>query len=130
MGSRFGARALIVVLLAVSIGVAIGYMSYSAGVAHGLDESGRLAALPSGSASGTNVPYVYVWPRPWGFGFGFFPFFFILLWFFLLRGLFWGGRRGWRTWDGGGVPPRFEEWHRRAHEQDASLRPAPGSQQA
>ena len=46
------------------------------------------------------VPVV-IWPRPWGFGFGFFPFFplMILFWLFVLRGLFWRGawhRRGCR----------------------------------
>lgn len=121
------ARTLLVVLLAASAAATIGYMAYGAGVAHGLAESGRLAALPGGGP-GTNVPYVYVWHRPWGFGFGFFPFFFILLWFFLLRGLFWRGRRGWGGWYDGGVPPRFEEWHRRAHAQDPSLHTAPGNQ--
>jgi hypothetical protein len=35
-----------------------------------------------------------MWHRPWGFGFGFFPFFFILLCFFLLRRAFWGPALG------------------------------------
>jgi hypothetical protein len=60
--------------------------------------------------------------RPWGFGFGFFPFFLIVLCFFLLRRAFWGPR--WRQpYYRDGIPPRFEEWHRRAHERDAQ----PGS---
>jgi hypothetical protein len=67
------------------------------------------------------VPVVAVWPRPWGFGFGFFPFFplfFILFWAFVLRGMFWRG--GWRGRGCGydGVPPAFDEWHRRAHEKE------------
>ena len=38
----------------------------------------------------------------------------------LVRGLFWrgwcaGGRGSWKT----GVPPAFEEWHRRAHQSEA-----------
>jgi len=65
-----------------------------------------------------------MWHRPWGFGF--FPFFFVLLCFFLVRRAFWGGpRRGWHHYRDG-VPPRFEEWHRRAHERDAQP-PAPGA---
>ena len=106
-------RAIVGVLAALVLAAAVGVMAYNAGVAHGLAESGRLAAAPGGPGS-----YVYVWPRPWGFGF--FPFFLLLLGFFLVRRLLWGGR----GWGGGhyydGVPPRFEEWHRRVHQQDAS----------
>ena len=42
---------------------------------------------------------------------------FVLFWFVLLRAVFWGGR--YRRWCGHyptGVPPAFDEWHRRAHE--------------
>jgi hypothetical protein len=112
MSDRFGFRLAvgIVVLAAVA---AVGFYSYNLGLAHGIAESGRAIAVPGGS-----VPLVAVWPRPWGFGFGFFPFFplfFILFWVFVLRGMFW--RRGWRGRRYGydGVPPAFEEWHRRAH---------------
>jgi hypothetical protein len=120
MANRFDARLLIGVLLAVAAAAGIGVTAYNAGVAHGLAQ-GAAAAGTAGAAA----PYVYGW-RPWGFGFGFFPFFFLLLWFFALRGLFWRGwRGGWGPGDGG-VPPRFEEWHRRAHERDAA-RPATGA---
>lgn len=75
----------------------------------------------------------------WGFGWGFGPFgflrcliplFFFFLLFALLRGLFWrrwGGGWGHRHWGPGpgqGVPPPFEEWHKRAHEQTP---PAPSA---
>jgi hypothetical protein len=66
-----------------------------------------------------------------GFGFGFLrcliPLFFLFLLFGLLRFVFrpwrWGGGHwgGWRGGPGGqgpwghGVPPHFEEWHKRAH---------------
>jgi hypothetical protein len=62
--------------------------------------------------------------RPFGF-FGFlFPLAFLFLAFAALRFLFgrrrWGWRRGWVGHEygpgGTGVPPMFEEWHRRAHE--------------
>jgi hypothetical protein len=95
-------------LLLIAALAGVGYYSYSAGVAHGIVESGRAGA-------GGAAPVVVV-PR-WGFGFPFFPFFFILLWIFLLRGLFWRGRRWGRGCGygyGSGVPPQFEEWHRRA----------------
>ena len=110
-----------IVLLAIATMVGVGYYAYNAGVAHTIVESGRAAA--------GGAPPVAVWPR-WGFGFGFFPFFpvffFILVWVVLLRGLLWRGRR----WGGGcgygygsGVPPQFEEWHRRAHGQAGSQQP-------
>jgi len=104
-------------LVTVAAAVAIG--SYNAGVAHGLVESGRMiAAAPAGS------PFMYVWPRPWGFGFfPIFPILFFLLFFFVARGMLWRGRwhSGWHhRYDG--VPPMFEEWHRRAH---ASQPPSP-----
>ena len=126
MNNRTLLRALAVVALAVAAAAAIGIGAYNAGVAQGMAESSRaVAAQPGG------VPYVYVWPRPWGFGFGFFPFFlFVVFLFVVLRGLLWRGawRGGWGCRYGGGVPPAFEEWHRRAHEQQATPRPsAPGT---
>ena len=99
----------------VLLGVATGIVAYNIGLSHGLAQ-GAMAQAPSGVP-----PFAYYgWYRPWGFGFGF-PFFllFVFLWFGLLRGLWWGGPR-WRHRyyiDGRGVPPAFDEWHRRAHEQ-------------
>ena len=114
MGGRFAFRWLIgFVMVAALAGVA--FYSYNLGVAQGVAQgvAERVAAAPGA----TGVPVV-IWPRPWGFGFGFFPFFpflFILFWFFILRGLFWRGAWG-RGCGYGGVPPAFDEWHRRAHE--------------
>ncbi|MCA1553965.1 MAG: hypothetical protein LC737_06265 [Chloroflexi bacterium] len=103
--------ALLVIVLAVGIGVSV----YNAGVAQGLAESGKIVAPATG------VPYVGVpfFFRPWGFGFGLFGWLFPLLFFFLifglLRGLFWRGRwGGHRHWESG-LPPAFDEWHRREH---------------
>jgi hypothetical protein len=123
MGSR--GRTVFIVLLAASAAAAIGFWSYNAGVAQGMVEAWRMAAATPGGA----VPaYPYMWHRPWGFGFGFFPFgfLFVLLWFFAIRGLFWRRSRWWGDHDRG-IPRRFEEWHRRAHEQDRSVGPAPGT---
>ena len=114
-------------LLLVATVAGVGYYAYSAGVVHGIAESEH--AAPGGG------PPVVVWPR-WGFGFGFFPFFpvffFILIWFLLLRGLFWRGR-GWSRgcgWGyGSGVPPQWEEWHKRAHGQPGAP-PVSGSSKA
>ncbi len=100
---------------AIALLAVVGVYAYNIGVAHGLAESGRFAVAP-----GAGVPVGPWWPRPWGFGF--FPFFpvfpllFLLFAFVIARALFWRG-----AWHGrgycGGVPPAFDEWHRRAHAQ-------------
>jgi hypothetical protein len=46
--------------------------------------------------------------------------FFLAFWFVVIRMAigrrrWWGGPRGYYGYDGHGVPPMFEEWHRRAH---------------
>jgi hypothetical protein len=104
------------VLIAALVIVAAGMVAagaYNAGVAHGIAEGGHALAPAPGA-----LPYVYVWPRPWGFGFfPVFPLFFLFLLFFLVRRSLWRGpwRGGW-TYRYDGVPPMFDEWHRRAHE--------------
>ena len=113
MGRRFGVQLLLgFVMLAMLAGV--GVYTYNLGVAHGITVSAPVSA-PGGA------PPVVFYPRPWGFGFGFFPFFpfVILFWIFVVRGLFWRGRWGGRGYGCGGVPPAFDEWHRRAHAQQA-----------
>ena len=124
---RYAYRWLIGLVMLVAL-AGVGFYSYNLGLAHGVAESTRIVAAPGGT-----VPVVAYWPRPWGFGFGFFPFFpllFILFWIFVLRGLFWRGaawRRGYGYGYGcgsGGVPPAFDDWHRRAHaQQDAPPTP-------
>ena len=109
-------RAMAIGALILVAAAAIGIGAYNAGVAQGIAESGRMIAPAVGT------PDVYVWPRPWGFGFfPFFPIFFFLVFFLVMRGLLWRGRwhDGWRYRDGG-VPPAFEEWHRRAHAAQSS----------
>ena len=102
-------------MVAVLMAVGIGAGAYQAGVAHGL-----ALQIPAGTTPEAAAPYYYYgygWHRPWGFGI-FFPFFFVFLWLVVLRGIFGGGRRRWhhyRHWDE--MPSRFDEWHRRAHEQ-------------
>jgi hypothetical protein len=115
----FGVLLTLVLLAGVATA---GYYAYQMGVAQGLADSGKLVVPEAGARV-----YPYYGPhfgpffhRPFGFGLlgCLFPLFFILLFFGLLRGLFWGGGRwGWRHhghWDKG-APPMFEEWHRRAH---------------
>jgi hypothetical protein len=120
MGHRFGWIAAVVV---AGIAIAAGAIGYHVGVAHTL----AIAAPPPG-ATGAVVPYM--WYRPWGFGFGFGPLFFLLLFFLVLRPLVWGGFYGRRACyrHAGGIPPRFEEWHRRAHAQMNDQNGAPAAQ--
>ena len=89
MGDRFWFRLLLGAALVAAL-AAVGVYTYGLGVAHGIAQSGQLVAAP-----GSGAPVV-IWPRPWGFGFGFFPFFplMILFWIFVARALFW--RRAWR----------------------------------
>jgi hypothetical protein len=123
----------LLVLLLIAGAVSLGVYAYNAGVAQGLAESGKLAALTPEEGARLS-PYFYggpFWhPRPFGFGFFgcFGPLFFILLIFLLVRGLVWGGPwgrgHGWRhgPWDRG-VPPMFDEWHRQAHSQGTEQTP-------
>ena len=120
MDNRSLFRALAIGALVIAAGAAIGVGAYNAGVAQGIALGGALAAPP---AVAPYPVYPYMWYRPSGFGF--FPFFLLLVLFFIIaRGLAWRGRwrDGWR-YRHDGVPPAFEEWHRRAHAE----RPAPST---
>jgi hypothetical protein len=86
--------------LLVLTAVAVGMLSFNAGVSHGL----ALSAAPP-----------YYWHRGWGWGFGVGPIFVLLFWFMMFgvfRALLWGGgyRRRW-------YPRDLEGWHRRMHEE-------------
>jgi hypothetical protein len=117
MNPRIVLRVLFALVVVAAI-VGIGVYAYNLGVAQGLAESGKLATPSAGFAphSYYGGPFFF---RPFGFGLAgcLFPLLFVCLIFALLRGLFWhkhwGGHHG--HW-GKGVPPMFEEWHRRAHE--------------
>ena len=112
MSNRSLVRMLAIAALVVATAVAIAIGAYNAGVTQGIAQSG---ALTASAGPPPYAVYPYMWYRPWGFGFfPIFPFFFVLLFFFAVRGLFWrGGRNWWARYDR--VPPAFEEWHRRAH---------------
>jgi hypothetical protein len=100
MGNRFGYRVMVGLVIVATLAT-VGFYSYNLGVGEGIARSGQAVAAPAG----TGVPVVF-YPRPWGFGFGFFPFFplMILFWVFVLRGLFWRGR-----WAGGGRGCRYDD---------------------
>jgi hypothetical protein len=111
------------VLIAAVAGVA--FFAFQAGVAQG---SPITIESPSGETAPAPYPYYgygYGMPfhRPFGFGLGCFgPLLAFFLVFLAFRFLFWGPRWGWghygpwrRNWGESGVPPMFEEWHKRAH---------------
>ena len=109
--------AVLVVLVLVAGALGVGAYAFQAGVAQGMIESGKVVAPAAGAPF---YPYGPYFGRPFGWGFGplgcLFPLFFFLLFFVLLRGFFWRGRwSGHREWQHG-MPPAFDEWHRRAHE--------------
>ena len=119
-----------VVLIAAITGIA--FFAFNAGVAKG---SPITIQAPSGETSQLPYPYYgygYPFHRPFGAGFGLLgclvPLFLFFLVFGAFRFLFWGPRWGhmhhgpWGAgrWHEGGVPPMFEEWHKRAHEQGPS----------
>jgi hypothetical protein len=130
MNGRFVLGILLVLVLIAGL-VGIGVYAYNVGVDQGLAQSGKLVAPATGVA-----PYpFYGGPfffRPYGFGFGFlgclFPLLFFFLIFALFRGLWWRGYGGWgrshEHWENG-VPPRFEEWHRRSHGENVAQSDAP-----
>jgi uncharacterized BrkB/YihY/UPF0761 family membrane protein len=111
---------IVVAVLVILGAIAVGVTAYNAGVAQGIEESGRAGEVVR-----------VVGPGGWGFPFGFllFPLFFIGF-FFLLRAAFWG-----RRWGGPGPGGRWgsrdemvEQWHRRLHERDVQSGPSPGGE--
>lgn len=116
---------------ALLLAAMVGFAAFQAGVERGIEQSGKIVVAPPSGAQPYPYPYPYPyyhgWHRPWGFGFFFFPLFF-LFWFLIVRGLFWRRRwygPGYGAGYGGGCGPRdrFDEWHRQAHERDASSTP-------
>ena len=114
-------RGLLVAILLLAIVGGAAYFGYNAGIMQGLVE-GRSGVTPPVQIA----PYPYYGMHPFGFGFGalgcIFPFLFFLLIFGVLRGFLgrghWGHgmHHGHGDAEGRGVPPKFEEWHKRAHE--------------
>jgi len=115
-----------VLLLVILVGVGVGIGAYNAGYDHGLAAGGHVTQI--------------VRERPGGFGFVLFPLLFLFLIFFLVRAAFWGRRWGgpghwgpgpsnhgeWKTHGSA----RFEEWHRRQHDQGSGDHPGAGGEPA
>ncbi|HEU0291411.1 MAG TPA: hypothetical protein VFR47_01670 [Anaerolineales bacterium] len=139
MNEKIGLRILSALVLVAAI-AGIGYFAFQAGVAQG---SPITIEAPSGESVPAPYPYYgyrYGMPfhRPYGFGFGFGCFGPLLVLFLIFlaiksfRVLFWGPRWGWghrggygpwgRHWENG-VPPMFDEWHKRSHGQQPDAQP-------
>jgi hypothetical protein len=113
----------VLLVVAVTAGVAgIATYAYQFGVAQGFAQSAKVA-VPGPYPAYPYPGYPYGYPLHGPFGFGFFgllfPILFIFLVFALMRGMFWRRYGGGGHWERG-VPHRFEEWHRRAHESKGS----------
>jgi hypothetical protein len=115
MNDRSPVRALVLVLLLALGAAAVGVTAFNAGVQRGLVDAGRTAVLPEAASR------VYVMTGPWHGGV--FPVVPLVIGFvvvaFLLRAFAWRGRGGCGPYRGHGVPPAFDEWHRRAHDRMA-----------
>jgi len=130
-------------LLLIGLATVGGFMAYRAGVAQGVIQAPAVAtAISKAAENGQAAPIPpMMYGRGYGYGygypmighpFGFFPFgaicgsiLFLFLFFGVMRMIFFRGmmHRGWeghkhgpwgRHWENG-VPPMFEEWHKRAH---------------
>ena len=126
MSGRFFPRVLFALLILAGV-AGIGFYGYQLGLAQGAAQSTATGAAAAGAVG----PYWY--PHPvfpfWGFG-CLIPLFFGLLILGGMRAMFWRGHMmghgGWRgRWSESGVPPMFEEWHNRAHEQKAGTSTEP-----
>jgi hypothetical protein len=115
-----------VLLVAVLGGIAIGIGAYNAGVSHGLAQADHATQVVRVVGPGFGFP----------FGLFLFPLFFLGV-FALARGVF--GRHRWagpghEHWWSGSVPEgrraRFEDWHRRQHDQAAGDHPGAGGEPA
>ncbi|MBI5351687.1 MAG: hypothetical protein HZB50_03520 [Chloroflexi bacterium] len=130
---------LIGLLLLIGLIVGGGAMAYRAGIAQGISQSPAVAtAISKAAESGQVAPAVPPMMYGRGYGLGFYPMmghrffmfpfgaicgsiFFLFLFFGLLRMVFFRGMHHhghhgpWgKDWEGG-VPPMFNEWHKRAH---------------
>jgi hypothetical protein len=129
MNGKVGLRILSALVLVAAI-AGIAFFAFQAGVAKG---SPVTIEAPAGqTAPVAPYPYGYGYGmrfyHPFGFGFGCFGILIPLFLFFLaakaFRMLFWGSRWGYmgphhgpwrRDWGERGVPPMFDEWHKKAH---------------
>ncbi|MBC7875651.1 MAG: hypothetical protein H7Y59_00655 [Anaerolineales bacterium] len=132
------------VLLLLGLIAAGGFMAYRAGEAQGVMQAPAVATAISQAAENGQVapvpPMMYQngYGHGYGYGrhhFGFFPFgicgsiLFLFLFFGFMKMIFFRGwHGGWghhnhgpwsKNWENG-VPSRFDEWHKRAHDEKSA----------
>jgi len=113
-----------VVLLMFPLAAGVGVFTYNLGLEHGVAQSAPVVASP-GPSPDAAPPVVFY--RPYHFHWGFTPvpflmLFWVFVFFLFLRRMWWGPRwyrRGYYYGYHDRIPPEFEEWHRRAHGQQA-----------
>ena len=124
-------------LLFLGLIAGAGAFGYKAGMAQGIQQAPDVAAAIEKAAENGQVapisPMIYGYGYPQFYGFGHphffnpfaaicFSFLFLFLFFGAMKMLFfrrmrhgWGHHGPWRKdWEGG-VPPMFNDWHKRAH---------------
>lgn len=99
-------------LLALAFTVTLAVVAYNAGLSEGVTQ------VAAGAANVTPPSSPYGWHRPFGL-WPLFPLMFIFFWAMVARTFWWGWgpRHYWRQRDGLDDCERFDEWHRRAHDQ-------------
>ena len=134
-------------LLLVALIVGGGAMAYRAGMAQGISQAPAVTtAISKAAESGQPAPFPQMYGREFGYGYNFMPMpfhhpgfnpigavcgsiFLLFLFFGLMKMIFFRGMMH-RNWEGhnhgpwgkhweNGVPPMFEEWHKRAHGEKA-----------
>ncbi len=125
MNGKIALRVVAGLVLLAAI-AAIGFFAFQAGVAQG---SPITIEAPAGESVPAPMPYYgYGYGMPFrgphfGFGFGclipIFGVFLLVLALKVFRVMMWGPRWGWGHGHGGwgerGVPPMFDEWHKKMH---------------
>ena len=120
--------AIVATILGVLLVVGIAAGAYHAGVDAGV----RQGVEPGHVVEVVGGPFGHAGFGFFPFGFLFFPLFLFGI-FFLVRGAFWrrrwDGDHGHPHWGpGGGGSGRFEDWHRRQHEQSSGDHPGSGGE--
>jgi len=133
-------RAIVFLLVSGLILGGAGMLGYRAGVTRGIAQAPEVAtAIEKAAENGQPAPLMYGHGYGYGYPQGFYgygyprhfnPFgmicgsilllflFFGLMRIFVFRGMRhgWGHHGSWRKGWEGGMPPMFDEWHKRAHE--------------
>jgi hypothetical protein len=110
----------LIIVAALVFAAVVGGIAWNAGLHHGIEQSGKIVAAPAGTQPYAYPPYPYPY-YGWHGGFFFFPFLGIILFFVLIRALFWGRRGGWHRHGCGNRDEDYEEMHRRMHERMSNV---------